>query len=114
MDEYSESFDAASWEPNPKDLRKDGTPKGKGWMGVLPVKYPDGKTGVATEYSIGVNIGGKPVDIPSIIPTLAPEELDVMLKDVIPNRKPVPEGIMKKAVDHATGRIMKGLSPYRD
>ena len=114
MGEFEQAFDQAAWEPNPQDLRKDGTMKGRGWLGVLPIKYPDGKTGVATEFSVGVGLNNKNIDIPTIVPTLAPEELNLMLNDVIPNNKKVPDQILKKAVDHAKQRMKQGLSPYKD
>jgi hypothetical protein len=123
-DEFSQAYDEAiakqggstapNWKPNPNDLRPDGTPKGNGWLGVLPVKYPDGGTGVATEYSVGIGLAGKNVIIPSLVPTLTPEEQQLMLSDIIPNHKPVPPNIMQKAVGHAKERIKLGLSPFKD
>ena len=104
----------AGWEPNELDKRKDGSQKGKGFLGVLPVKFPDGSSGVATEYSVGVNFDGQAMEIPTLVPTLTPEEKNLMVTDVIPGKKKVPEGIMQKALDHARERIGKGLSPYAD
>ncbi|KKN03162.1 hypothetical protein LCGC14_1110370, partial [marine sediment metagenome] len=49
--------------------RADGTQKGTGFFGEL--QLPDG--GVATEYSVGVQLkskGGKETEIPSLVPTL--------------------------------------------
>lgn len=93
-------------------LRPDGTKKGMGWLGVL--KLPDG--GVATEYSMqsqAVKNGGKMVDFPTIVPTLTPEEINLMTQDIIPNRKPIPEPIIQKAIMHARDRIGRGLSPFK-
>lgn len=104
----------AGWEPNELDKRSDGSQKGKGYLGVLPIKYPDGKSGVASEYSVGVNFDGQAMEIPTLVPTLTPEEKNLMVTDVIPGRKKVPEGIMQKALDHARERIGKGLSPFAD
>ena len=95
-------------------LRQNGTPKGEGWLGALPVKYPDGKTGVATEYSVGIGIDNRDVEIPTLIPSLTPEEKNLMLNDIIPNQKQVPEPILRKAVEHAKQRMKQGLSPYKD
>jgi len=102
------------WEPNEFDKRKDGTQKGKGFLGVIPIKYPDGKTGVTSEYAVGVNFDGQEVEIPTLVPTLTPEERNLMVTDVIPGHKQVPEPIMKKAGEHARGRISNGLSPFAD
>jgi hypothetical protein len=49
-------------------IRADGTKKGTGFLG--PLKRPDGMT--MTEYSVGVNIDGKDVEIPTLVPTLTP------------------------------------------
>lgn len=90
-------------------LRHDGkTYKGSGWLGEL--KTANG--GVATEYSIGVNIDGREVDIPSLVPTLTKDEVSQMVNDIIPNNKPVPGAIVKKAADFAKMRIGNGMSVW--
>lgn len=85
-------------------LRADKTRKGLGYFGEI--KLPNGQ--VATEYSVGVNIDGKDVEIPTLVPTLTEKELDMMVKDIIPNGKDVPESIMQKAAEHARLRMKKG------
>ena len=102
------------WTPNELDKRTDGSKKGNGFLGVLPIKYPDGSTGVAAEYSVGVNMDGQEVEVPTLVPTLTPEETNLMVTDVIPGRKQVPEPIMRKAIEHARGRIGQGLSPFAE
>ena len=102
------------WTPNELDKRTDGSTKGNGFLGVLPIKYPDGSTGVAAEYSVGVNMDGQEVEVPTLVPTLTPEETNLMVTDIIPGRKQVPEPIMKKAIEHARGRIGQGLSPFAE
>lgn len=89
--------------------RPDGTPKGNGWLGVL--KRPDGD--VSTELTIGVELDGKEVNIPLIVPTLSPDEVKYLLKSE-PGKMPIPDEIMNKAVDHAVGRLREGKSPYAD
>ena len=97
-----------NWTPG-HDLRNDGkTYKGTGWLGVL--RLPNG--GVASEYTIGVNIDGKEIDIPTLVPTLTKEEQDLMVNDVIPNNKDVPDSIVKKAVDFAKMRLANGRSVF--
>ena len=95
------------------NLRPDGTKKGKGFLGEQ--KLPGG--GVASEYSIGVKLesmGGKETDIPTLVPTLTPKERDLMINDIIPNKKQVPESIIQKAVDHANKRIKEGKSIFAE
>lgn len=91
-------------QDNSYGLRNDGTTKGAGWLGEL--KLPNG--GVATEYSIGVNIDGKEREIPTLVPNLTQQEIDLMVNDIIPNNKDVPESIVKKAVAHAKSQLQKG------
>jgi len=83
-------------------LRLDGTPKGSGFLGEL--KRPDG--GISTELSIGVEVDGKEVEIPALVPTLTPEEVQVLLNDGMTDE------IVSKARAHATERIKQGLSPF--
>jgi hypothetical protein len=89
-------------------LRPDGTPKGSGFLGEL--KRPDG--GVMTEYSVGVNIDGKEMDIPTLVPTLTQDEVNHVL--TMKDSDPMPESIVKKAVEHAKGRIAQGKGPFAD
>jgi hypothetical protein len=70
-------------------LRADNTPKGQGFFGSIPL--PGGK--VATEFSIGVEFDGKETQIPTLVPTLTKDELNLMASDIIPNNKEIPEAI---------------------
>lgn len=85
--------------------RPDGTPKGKGFLGEL--KRPDGA--VSTEISVGVNIGGKEMDIPTLVPTLTKAEVDSLLRGDRPS-----DAIVQKAVDHAKMRLSQGKSVFAD
>ena len=80
--------------------RPDNTKKGLGYFGEL--ERPDG-TGVMTEYSIGVPIHGKEMDIPTLVPTLTPEEVQHILN--IKEGERIPRSIVNKAIDHAHKRI---------
>lgn len=84
--------------------RADGTPKGSGFLGVL--KRPDG--GVSTEISVGVNLDGKEIEIPTLVPTLSKEEVDYLLGGGKPTKT-----IIDKAVSHAISRMKNGLSPFK-
>ena len=83
--------------------RQDGTEKGKGYFGELP--FHDGRT--STELSIGVNLGGKEIEVPLIVPTLSRQEVDSLLKGGQPS-----EAIVQKAVAHARERMAAGKSPF--
>ena len=95
--------------------RADGTPKGLGFFGKLRLGGPLQDTdGVATEYSIGVDFEGVETQIPSLVPTLTKDELDLMTNDIIPNGKQVPDSIMQKAIEFARTRISQGKSPFAE
>lgn len=98
-----------STDPN-EGVRADGTPKGKGFFGELPRK--DG--GISTEISVGVNIDGKEVQIPTLVPTLSPREKQWLLENDISDPKRIPQSILNKAVAHARERIAKKESPFAD
>ncbi len=83
--------------------RPDGTFKGPGFLGEL--KRPDG--GISTELSIGVNIDGKEIDIPLLVPTLTKEEIEHLLEG-----KELTDAIVDKAVKHAVKRRKEGRSPF--
>lgn len=84
-------------------LRLDGTPKGPGFFGTL--SRPDGQ--VSTELSIGVEMDGKEIQIPSLVPTLDQGEINHLLAGDKPTR-----AIINKAVTHARQRVAAGKSPF--
>ena len=85
--------------------RPDGTPKGRGFFGEL--KRPDGQ--VSTELSVSVDLDGKKVLIPLLVPTLDKSEVDHLLSG-----KKWTQGILDKAVNFATSRMGDGRSPFAD
>lgn len=88
--------------------RADGSKKGNGFLG--PLLRPDG-TGLSSEISIGVNFGGKDVEIPTIVPTLTPQELQLLLTADFRKGFKIPDSIVRKAVDYARTREAQG-KPY--
>jgi hypothetical protein len=86
--------------------RPDGTNKGKGYFGEL--KRPDGD--ISTELSVTVNLDGKDMDIPTIVPTLNKQEIDTLLS-LKPDQK-IPQSIIDKAKAHAKKRLAAGKSPF--
>lgn len=91
-------IDPARW-----DSRADGTRKGDGYFGAL--SRPDG--GVSSEISIGVNMDGKEVEIPALVPTLNPAEVRFLLSMDV-SKDQVPQSIVQKAVDFARRRKASG------
>lgn len=95
------SVDQSTW-----DKRADGSSKGTGFLGLL--KRPDGS--VSSEISVGVNIGGKEMDIPTLVPTLTRKEVDTLLN--LHGDEKIPEPIIRKAVGFARKRISEGKSVF--
>jgi hypothetical protein len=96
------------------EMRVDGTMKGNGFLGVL--KRTDG--GVSTELSIGVDIDGKEIEIPTLISTLTEEEKKYLLSTepdkIFTDNPDLFSSIEKKAIIHAKKRISEGKSPFAD
>lgn len=92
--------------------RKDGTKKGSGWQGPIAITDDKGeKTGVMTEMSVGVNIDGKEMEIPLLIPSSTPEDI-AKLMEADKNGTPVPQELVDKAVDFARQQMQKGQSVW--
>lgn len=90
--------------PNPKTMKEMGKrKKGLGYFGEL--KRPDGM--ISTELSVGVNIDGKEIQIPSLVPTLTQKEINYLLGGNEPTKQ-----IINKAVEHAKKRIAAGKNPF--
>lgn len=85
--------------------RRDGTNKGKGFLGLL--KRPDGA--VSTEISIGVDFGEGEMEIPTLVPGLTKKEIEHLLNDGPPT-----PAIVKKAVEHAKQRRKEGKPVFAD
>jgi len=93
---------------NSNMTRNDGTKKGRGYLGVIP----DSQGRPMTEFSIGVNIDGREMEIPTMVPTLDSTEIQY-LRSMKPGT-PMPKNIQQKAADHAKMRMKQGLSPFHD
>jgi hypothetical protein len=91
-------------------VRRDGTMKSEeGFLG--PIKDEFGRT--MTEYSIGIPIrqpdgSEKEMDVPSLVPGLTQEEIDILKKDP----EDLPESIRIKAAKHAEERLKEGKSVF--
>lgn len=97
------------------NLRPDGTQKGKGFLGILSGIDAQGNAFESTEFSTqsnAVKVNGKRIDFPSFVPTLTRAEIDLMINDIIPNRKNIPASIMLKAIKHAKNRLSEGKNVF--
>ena len=65
-----------------------------------------------SEYSIGTEIDGKEVDIPTFVPGLTQKEIDFLKTE--PNVKDIPDSIFNKAKTHADKLISAGKSPFKE
>lgn len=90
-------LDASQW-----DKRVNGSQKGNGFLGALV--RPDG--GVSSEISMSTDdFGGQ--EFPTVVPTLAPEEVRFLLNMNV-GRDKVPSSIISKAVAFARQRQAQG------
>jgi|DEB0MinimDraft_3_1074331.scaffolds.fasta_scaffold00092_21 hypothetical protein len=96
---------------DPSMYRSDGSKKSaRGYLGPVVNKI-DGRT--MTEVSIGVESDGKEMFIPTMVPTLTPEEVEALANmEVEGNARAIPESIVKKAIEHARKRIKEGKDPF--
>jgi|CXWL01.1.fsa_nt_gi hypothetical protein len=89
-------------------MRQDGTAKGDGFYGPLPSKdprYPRGT--VSTELSADMDVDGKNIHFPLLVPGLSRAEIDSLLAGDKPS-----DAIYDKALSHAQKRIAGGMSPF--
>jgi len=101
-----------STKVSPDKIRKDGTRKGKGFLGELP--YVDGRT--STELSIqsgDVYDDGREALIPTLVPTLTPDEVAYLLsgRHNPKMRMGIDDVISRKAIDFARERL-KNKKPF--
>lgn len=95
--------------PRKDMLRADGSTKSaQGYLGAFPDKY--GK--MMTEQTIGVEIDGKEVQMPAIVPTTTPDEIELLGSGNVNWQSPRGQLIQDKAVANYRDRMSKGLNPY--
>jgi hypothetical protein len=85
--------------------RADGTFKGLGYFGKIP--RTDDPQAFSTELSSQVDLDGKALHFPLIVPTLTKEELDRLVSGKAPTK-----AIYDKAIAHALERVEAGKSPF--
>lgn len=105
-------FEESDYKQNAKNVRPDGTIKGRGFFGGL--KRIDNPDNTSSEISIGVDFGKGEKLIPTMVPNLNKKELEYLLSTPEEKLDSNPElfsQIRKKAVRHAMYRESKGL-PY--
>lgn len=101
----------AEYEADDSSWRSDGSKKSsKGFLG--PVENTV-EGGTMTEVSIGVDINGEEMDIPTMVPTLTQDEVNTLANMQLEgNAAAIPQSIKQKAIDHAQQRIAAGKSPF--
>lgn len=101
----------AEYEADDSSWRSDGSKKSsKGFLG--PVENTV-EGGTMTEVSIGVEINGEEMDIPTMVPTLTQDEVNTLANMQLEgNAAAIPQSIKQKAIDHAQQRIAAGKSPF--
>ena len=87
--------------------RVDGTPKGDGFFGALPMQ--DGSNRVATELSMSFDYGNGDVLVPLFNPLLTHAEQLHLLQG-----KPPTEDIINKAGQWGAKRLQQGRSPFAE
>ena len=91
----------------PYGYRPDGTPKGEGWLGKIPMQ--DGSHDFMTEQTAEMDVDGKRVQFPLIHPGSTKEEIEALAKGQELSREST-----IKALDFALQRMKDGKSPYKD
>ena len=96
---------------DPSMYRSDGSKKSaRGYLGPVENKV---QGGTMTEVSVGMEINGKEMEVPTMVPTLTEKEIQTLANMQLEgNAKNIPESIIIKAKQHALQRIEKGLSPF--
>ena len=96
---------------DPSMYRSDGSKKSaRGYLGPVENKV---QGGTMTEVSVGMEINGKEMEVPTMVPTLTKKEIEALANMQLEgNAKNIPESIIIKAKQHALQRIAKGLSPF--
>ena len=92
-------------------LRADGSVKSaQGYIG--PVENTV-QGGTMTEVSVGMEINGKKMEVPTMVPTLTKDEIKALSSMKLEgNAKNIPESILIKAKEHALMRLDQGKSPF--
>jgi len=110
LSKYTVALDDPNTNKTNWDKRVNGSDKGMGFLGLL--KNAHGT--VSSELSIGVEIDGKEVEMPTLVPTLNQQEVDWLMANPNFQSHELPKSIHDKAVQHAMMRMQQGLSPFAD
>lgn len=96
---------------DPSMYRSDGSKKSaRGFLGPVKNKV---EGGTMTEVSVGMEINGKEMEVPTMVPTLTKQEIETLSNMKLEgNARNIPESIIMKAKQHALQRIEQGLSPF--
>lgn len=84
-----------------------GEQKGEGYFGLMI--RPD-QSSVMGEYSVGVPVGGKDMEVPSMVPTLNDNEMNEIM--TAKEGQQLSPSIYQKAGDFASQRLAQGKSVW--
>ena len=96
---------------DPSMFRSDGSQKSAvGYLGAIENKV---EGGTMTEVSVGLKINGQELIVPTMVPTLTTEEINILSNMKLEgNAKNIPLSIINKAKEHALKRIEEGKSVF--
>ena len=92
--------------------REDGTKKGRGWLG----EHLGPRKRLVTELSMGVEMNGKEVLIPTMVPGLTRGQVERLVSGEfnVKSRNPEDMAIKRRAIAHAERQLNQGRSPFKD
>ncbi len=120
VDAHNFKQKVAAYEKNEQKVPEygespDGRTKGPGWFG--PIKMPNGAD--LTEWSVTTEVNGVEVSVPTVVPTLEKDELDLLVnaaqigvENLNEEEKKSLNAITDKAIAWAHARWKEGKSPY--
>lgn len=92
---------------------KQGSPETESAIGEIPSRENILPKESRPDDAVSVEINGKETEIPTLVPTLTEKEKALMVNDIIPNKKEIPQAIANKAIIHANKQINAGKSPFQ-
>lgn len=92
---------AADWMNMPQIPREAGAPgmKGLGYFGAIPQPDYSPRGDYSTELAANMDVNGRRLDFPLLVPTLSPQELQHLMSGGTPT-----DEIYRKAIAHAMMR----------
>ena len=109
MKRFKKFLAESAQDKDPSHYRPDGSPKGSGWLGT----QKNSKGEDVSEYSVGVEIDGEEMDIPTLVPGMTDADKKEVVSSTEQGRFPS-DDVIGKAVSHAKKQIEAGESPFNE